>query len=89
MDMTTKQKVALVSGGGAGIGKACSLKLSEEGVRVLIGDASPEDGQSTCDLIKAAGGEAHFCSGDVSDEAASRHWAEEAIARWGRIDILI
>jgi len=85
----TEGRVAIVTGGGAGIGKACCLKLASEGTRVLIGDASEEDGQATADQIEAAGGEAHFVQGDVSDEAASLTWATEAVQRWGRIDILI
>lgn len=82
-------KVCIVTGGGAGIGRACALRFAHEGMRVLIGDMAQSDGRQTCDAITSEGSEAHFCEGDVSDPAASRRWAEEALSRWGRIDVLV
>jgi len=86
--MATGQ-VCVVTGGGAGIGKACALKFSREGRRVLIGDMARSDGQQVCDTITEEGGEAHFFEGDVSDPSVSQAWAQEALARWGRLDVLV
>ncbi|UCH27310.1 MAG: SDR family oxidoreductase [Trueperaceae bacterium] len=85
----TTDKVALVTGGGAGIGKACALKFASEGMKVLIGDMDPEDGQSVAAAIEEAGGESRFLEGDVSDPAVPSLWAQEAIHTWGRIDVLV
>lgn len=87
--MSSPSKVVIITGGGAGIGKACSLRFSQEGFRVLIGDMSSQDGEQTRDLIRDRGGEAIFCPGDVAREADSRAWAEAALEAWGRIDALV
>ena len=86
--MTTEQ-VCIVTGGGAGIGKACAIRFSHEGKRVLIGDMARLDGRQVCDTITEEGGEARFYEGDVSDPAASQAWVQEALGRWGRIDVLV
>ena len=82
-------KVALVTGGGAGIGKACALRFASEGVRVLIGDMAPEDGREVAAAIEQGGGECRFLEGDVSDPVIPLAWAREAILNWGRIDVLV
>jgi len=87
--MASTDKVAIVTGGGAGIGKACALRLAEEGVRVVIGDLSAEDGQKTRDLIRDEGGQAIFQPGNVAQEADCQAWARAALEHWGRIDILV
>ncbi len=53
-------KVALVTGGGSGIGKASSLRLAEEGARVVVTDISEERGNGTVEEIKCNGGEDFF-----------------------------
>lgn len=81
--------VALVTGGGAGIGAACARRFARDGARVLIGDAAVDDGEATAAAIVDAGGEAAFSAGDVSDPAVPQRWADEALERWGRIDVLV
>jgi len=87
--MSMENRVAIVTGGGAGIGKACSIRFAKEGARVIIGDFSKEDGQTTCERIKADGGQAVYCYGDVSREADCHTFAKTAFDNWGRIDILV
>ena len=87
--MTTEKKVAIVTGGGAGIGKACTLRFSAEGLNVLIGDISQEDGQKTCHIIRDLGAEALFQAGDVAREPDCQGWAKTALETWGRIDSLV
>lgn len=87
--MSVENQVAVVTGGGAGIGKACSIRLAQEGVRVVIGDMSEADGLATCELIQANGGEAVYCSGNVRNESDCHAFAKTALDKWGRIDILV
>ena len=87
--MSSKTKVAIITGGSAGIGKACALRFAREGFRVVIADIAEEDGQRTLELIRGDGGEAIFWHGDVSREADCQAWAQAALDTWGRIDVLV
>lgn len=82
-------RVAIITGGGAGIGRACALRFARESWKVVIGDISQEDGASARALIQARGGEALFCRGDVSREADCHALAHAALDAWGRIDVLV
>ena len=87
--MSAQTKVAVITGGGAGIGKACALRFAQEGYRVVIADISEEDGHHCLDTIRGDGGEAIFYRGDVSQEVDCQAWAQSALAEWGRIDVLV
>jgi NAD(P)-dependent dehydrogenase (short-subunit alcohol dehydrogenase family) len=81
-------KVALVTGGGSGIGRATALLFAQEGARVAAADRVSAAGQGTVRMIRDAGGEAIFIEADVSREAAVREMVRTAVDRYGRIDIL-
>ena len=87
--MRAEGKVAVVTGGGAGIGKACVARFVEEGAKVVIGDMSPEDGEATAKLMRERGGDVIFRQGNVSIEADCQAWAQTALDAWGRIDFLV
>ncbi len=87
--MSSDNQVAIITGGGAGIGKACSIRFAEEGFRIVIGDLSEQDARSTCEMIRSNGGEAVYCIGDVSREQDCHALARKALDRWGRIDALV
>lgn len=87
--MSAQTKVAIITGGGAGIGKACALRFAHEGFRVVIAELSEKDGQRTTELIRGDGGEVIFCRGDVSREADTQTWAKAALDKWGRLDVLV
>ncbi len=82
-------KVAIVTGAGAGIGKACSVRFARAGFNVLVTDISETAVRSTCKLIKDNGGKAAGCQADVSSEKDCQTFADTALKTWGRIDTLV
>jgi NAD(P)-dependent dehydrogenase (short-subunit alcohol dehydrogenase family) len=83
-----KDKVAVVTGGANGIGKAISELFAEEGAWVLVTDIEDDAGNATVGSIRKAGGEAKFCHADVSSTADVSRAVEAAAATNGHIDIL-
>ncbi|RAH98451.1 3-oxoacyl-ACP reductase [Acuticoccus sediminis] len=80
-------RVAIVTGAGAGIGRAHALGLAERGARVIVNDFA--DPMPVVEEIRAAGGTAMPCGADVSDVAAVNRTMERAVAEWGRVDIVV
>ena len=85
--MRLKDKVAIVTGGAQGIGKAYTLRLAEEGARVVIADIL--DATPVQQEIEGKGGEALALQTDVSDEKSTEEMAQKTIERFGGIHILI
>jgi 3-oxoacyl-[acyl-carrier protein] reductase len=88
--MKLEGKVALVTGGSRGIGKAISLKLSHEGARVVVNYAShAKEADSVVEMIKSDGGETMQIMADVSKRAQVKKMFDEVIRSYGRLDILV
>lgn len=83
-----KGKVAIVTGGASGIGRATALLFAREGAKVVIADYNPTGGQETLGMIKEVGGEATFIETDVSKPEDVERMVEETIKTYGRLDIL-
>ena len=86
--MRLKDKVALITGGASGIGRATAELFAQEGARVAVADYSKEGGQDTVKAIQEAGGDAMFTPVDVSDSAQVTHMVDAVLQAYGRIDIL-
>jgi len=84
-----EDKVAIVTGGGRGLGKAYCLKMAEEGARVVVADILEEEAEATASEIKAKGGTAIAVKADVTSEEETRRMAEETVKKFGRIDALV
>ncbi len=84
-----KGRVGIVTGAASGLGKAIALALAREGVAVIVNDIDRENGRRVTHDITAAGGEAIFQFGDVSDVKDARALINAAIDRFTRIDILV
>ncbi len=84
--MRLKDKVCLITGGAAGIGKATALKFAAEGAKVIICDINEEAGRATAAEL---GPEAAFYKVNVADRQAVQAWVDDVAARYGRIDVLV
>ncbi len=80
-------KVALVTGGGSGIGRAAALAFARNGARVVIADLSNETGAATVQVIKDAGGEGFFVREDVSEAVDVERLVKRAVEAYGRLDL--
>lgn len=87
--MRVSGKVALITGAGSGIGRASALLFAAEGARIAVVDRDAEGAAETVAAVAAAGGEAISCVGDVGESGFAAMAAEGALARWGRIDVLM
>ncbi|MGH6641238.1 MAG: glucose 1-dehydrogenase [Bradyrhizobium sp.] len=81
-----ERKVALVTGGASGIGRATALAMAREGARVAVADRTEESAAGTVALINAAGGQAIAIGGDVTAEAQVAAMVARTVAAYGRID---
>ncbi|HTM09992.1 MAG TPA: 3-oxoacyl-ACP reductase family protein [Verrucomicrobiae bacterium] len=87
--MRLKDKIAIVTGGGVGIGRAYCLALAREGAKVVAADIQDGEAKRVAEEIKQQGGEAIAVPVDVTSEEKTRAMADAALARYGRIDILV
>jgi len=83
-----KDKVATITGGGSGIGRATCLLFAREGAKVVVADYIAEGGNETVRQISAADGQAVFVQADVSKSADVRNMIGAAVRNYGRVDIL-
>ena len=84
--MRMKDKVVLVTGGAAGIGKATALRFAEEGAKVIICDVNEAAGQET---LKLLGEGAAFYRVNVASQQEVRAWVDAVVAKYGRIDVIV
>ena len=89
MGARLKDKVAIITGAGHGIGRAFSLGLAEEGAKVVAADIDAPEAQETARLVREKGGQAVSFTVDVSLESSTLQMAREAAQYFGGIDILI
>lgn len=87
--MRLKDKVAIITGAGTGIGEAIAHKFSREGARVLVAGLPSDPVRDVADAITALGGEAEAYLGDLAEEEAARACVALAVARFGRLDVLV
>ena len=87
--MRLPDTIALVTGGGSGIGRAIGHRFAREGAKVIVADRAGERAETVAGEIAAAGGEALAVESDVTDRAAVGATVERAVERFGRVDVLV
>ncbi len=87
--MRLKDKVVIVTGGARGIGRAIAVRCAREGARVVSADIRDDEGQAAAREIQQVGGKALFVHCDVSRKPEVEALVQQAVAAWGRIDVLV
>ena len=83
------EKTAIVTGGAVGIGRACVIRMAEEGAKVAILDRQEAEGQALAAELTSQGHEAAFWPVDVADEAAMKAAIDAVAARFGGLHVLV
>ena len=86
MNMDFTGKVALITGGGGGIGRATALSFAKAGAKVVVIDRDTEAGEATVGIIKQQGGDARFIAADVTKSADVGNYVQQTLDAHGRID---
>ena len=84
MDFTGK--VALITGGGGGIGRATALAFAKAGAKIVVVDRDVSAGEATAGIVKQQGGEAKFIAADVTKSADVANYVKETLAAFSKID---
>ena len=87
--MRLEDKVAIITGGGSGIGRGITLSFIREGAKVVVADWSEEGGKETVSLVEKEGGEVLFVKTDVSKHEDIDKMVETCLNTFGRVDILV
>jgi NAD(P)-dependent dehydrogenase (short-subunit alcohol dehydrogenase family) len=86
--MKLKDRVAIVTGAGQGIGEAAATRMADEGAKVVVSDVNEETGNRVAETIRNAGGEATFVRADVSNVDDVKNLINAAKDAYGRLDVL-
>ncbi len=84
-----ERRVALVTGGARGIGRASALRIAEEGRDIIVADVLDDEGEAVVNEIEALGQQATYVHTDVTSEAAVKATVQHALDTFGRLDILV
>jgi len=84
-----KGKVAIITGGAGGMGRAHAMLLAKEGAKVVVTDTQEVQGKKVAEEIRSQGGEAVFIKHDVSSETEWKRVIAETVERFGKLDILV
>jgi dihydroanticapsin dehydrogenase len=87
--MRLKEKVAIITGAGSGIGEATAILFGEEGARVVVADIDPQKAMEIVATIKQRSGVAIAVEADISKEHDARRITQEAVRAFSRVDILV
>jgi NAD(P)-dependent dehydrogenase (short-subunit alcohol dehydrogenase family) len=83
-----QDKVAIITGGGGGMGRVAAQLFAEQGAKVVVAEFGEAAGSETVKRVTDAGGQATFVKTDVSDESSAKAMVDHAVSTYGRVDVL-
>ena len=86
--MRLKDKIAIITGAGLGMGREASVLFGKEGASVVVFDLNADAGSETAKLVEQAGGKALYVQGDVSKEADVKRAVDESVKAFGKLNVL-
>lgn len=87
--MRLKDKVAVITGAGSGIGEATAIRFAKEGAKVVINDVNVEAANSVWEKIKGLGGEAIVLQADISNKDEVEGMMQKVVEHFGKLDVLV
>ena len=87
--MRLEGRIAIVTGGSSGFGRATAQRFAEEGARIVVADVDEDGGKETCRRVAAAGSDAELVVGDISTMDGAQRAVERAVSRFGGLDVLV
>lgn len=87
--MRLKDKVAIITGAGRGIGEGIAMRFAEEGAKVIVNDVNETDANRTVEAIKTKGGKAVAVIGSVASREVAQKMADTAVQEFGTVDIMV
>lgn len=87
--MRLKDKIAIITGAGAGIGRTTAFRFAEEGAQLVLADISADNVEAVAREVAATGAEVISIACDISDEAGAQAISDSAVERFGGVDILV
>lgn len=87
--MRVKDKKAIVTGAGQGIGRSIALKMAQEGADIVIAEMNPDTGEQTRREVERLGRKACFIAVDVANREAVQSMVDQVLSGWGKVDILV
>lgn len=87
--MRLQAKVAIITGGGRGIGRAIAKRFAQAGAAVVIAEQNADDGRRTAEEITQSDGDARFYQTDVTQRTSVEALVADTVQQWGRLDILV
>lgn len=89
MTFNFNNKIVVITGAGLGIGRAAALLFARHGAKVAVADVNEEHARGTVELITREGGTACYFVTDITREDQVKKLFEEAVDKWGRVDVLV
>jgi len=87
--MRLKDKVAIITGSGRGIGEGIVMRFVEEGAKIVVNDVNEADAKNVVDQVKAKGGQAVYVLGSVAERTVVQNMVDTAIKEFGTLDIIV
>ena len=84
--MTDKNKTAIITGAGSGLGQATAVRMAEDGINIVVVDVNEKGGNETVEMVKKLGADSIFIKTDVSKAEEVKNYVDKTVEKFGKID---